>query len=228
MLTTVGQRECEHFHDCDHDDADKTWNVVIYSCSRFPPGILIIGRNLVVGRDPVSVEFWSPADPEEGSCELEDYPRGIDFTPTANLVSGRLVACYEDSCEIYNNGDWNHLVNTRSSRINHSSAVKENRILLIGGSVSNSTEWISADGSPSQAGPFQVRHGPSHCTIQPYADLIVLTGGYETEEYVTEYQLNGESTETHLSEMSQGRRYHACGVYQGAGSQQVSSLELRV
>ena len=144
------------------------------------------------------------------------------FGPTANLVSGKLVVCYEDSCEIYNNGQWDQLAETKSTRYDHSSAVKEDRILLIGGEDSRSTEWISADGSPSQAGPFQVRHGPSHCTIQLSADLIVVTGGVGTESYVTEYQLTGnDGNETPLTPMSQARRSHACAVYQGAANQQV-------
>merc|ERR1712210_350470 len=96
-----------------------------------------------------SVEFWSPSDTEEGSCQLNDYPRQMKDGPTANLVSGQLVACYRDSCEIYNGGgEWTHLVDTSSERRSHSSAVKDDRILLIGGFGSRSTEWISVDGSP--------------------------------------------------------------------------------
>jgi len=183
-------------------------------------GILVIGGDSSSGYR--SVEFWSPANPEEGSCELGNYPRRISEGPTANLVSGQLVACYGDSCEIYNNSQWDQLTETRSGRYRHSSAVKENRILLIGGAVSRSTEWISLDGSPSQAGPFEVRHGFDHCTIQPSADLIVVTGGRGTESYVTEYQLSGNNgNETPLTPMRQARRDHACGVYQGAAGQQV-------
>merc|ERR1712172_203095 len=149
-------------------------------------GILVIG-----GFSSASTfEFWSPSDPEEGSCELNDYPRYM-WSPTANFVSGQLVACYLDSCEIYNGGgEWTHLVNTSSSREYHSSAVKDDeRILLIGGGLLNSTEWISVDGSPSQPGPFDVRHGDSHCTIQLSSDLIVVTGGDYTNDLVTSYQL---------------------------------------
>ena len=193
---------------------------MIYSCSRSSPGILVIG-----GYSSPSVEFWSPANPEEGSCELSDYPREMLHRPTANLVSGQLVACFYRSCEIYNNGQWDQLTETRSRREFHSSAVKENRILLIGGYFSRSTEWISADGSPSQAGPFEVRHGHLHCTIQPSADLIVVTGGVDTESYVTEYQLSGnDGNENPLTPMRQARWGHACGVYQGAAGQQVRKV----
>ena len=194
---------------------------MIHSCSRSSPGILVIGS--YPSSADQSVEFWSPTNPEEGSCELSDYPRGMYYGPTANLVSDKLVACYDDSCEIYNNGQWDHLTNTRSTREYHSSAVKEDRILLIGGDYSNSTEWISADGSPSQAGPFQVRHGSRHCTMQPSADLILVTGGDGTGSYVTEYQLitGNEGHENPLTPMRQARFGHACGVYQGAAGQQV-------
>ena len=144
----------------------------------------------------------------------------MDYGPTANLVSGQLVACYDYSCEIYNGGEWHHLVETTSTRRYHSSAVKEDRILLIGGYDSRSTEWIPVDGSPSQPGPFDVRHGYDHCTAQLSADSIVVTGGVDTEEYVTNYKLS-DGYETLLTPMVEARHGHACGVYQDAGGQQV-------
>ena len=147
--------------------------------------------------------------------------------PTANLVSGQLVACCKYSCEIYNGGgEWTHLADTSSSRKGHSSAVKDDddRILLIGGEDSSSTEWISVDGSPSQPGPFNVRHQSRHCTIQLSSDLIVVTGGEGTYDFVTSYHLSGNGDETALTSMNQGRKLHACGVYQDAGGQQVRRL----
>ena len=54
---------------------------------------------------------------------------------TANLVAGELVACEEDSCDIFNNGEWNHFVDTRERRVFHSTAVKDDRLLLIGGRI---------------------------------------------------------------------------------------------
>ena len=141
--------------------------------------------------------------------------------PTVNLVLGEIVACYEDSCDIYNNGKWNHLVNTREKRTSHSTAVKDDRILIMGGSVSRSTEWISVDGSPSQPGPCDIRHGQLHCTLQISNEIIIVTGGEDTESYVTEYHLSGDGNETPLSPLTTGRLYHACGVYRGAGGEQV-------
>ena len=149
----------------------------------------------------------------------------MSWGPTANLVSGQLVACYGDSCEIYNGGgEWTHLADTISSRWYHTSAVREHRILLIGGRYSYTTEWISVDGSPSQPGPFDVRNGQQHCTIQLSSDLIVVTGGYNTFDFVTSYQFTSNGDETPLTPMNQGRDDHACGVYQDAGGQQVRRL----
>ena len=151
----------------------------------------------------------------------------MDTGPTANFVAGQLVACYFDSCEKYNDNDnsWTKIADTRSPRQYHSSAQHEDRILLIGGEYSSSTEWISTDGGESQVGPWIVRHGEDHCTIQVSSDLIVVTGGvdtgYEALDYVTEYQLTGEATETVMTSLITGRMNHACGVYQEAGGQQV-------
>ena len=106
----------------------------------------------------------------------------------------------------------------------YTSAVREERILLIGGRHSRSTEWISVDGSPSQPGPFDVRHGDSHCTVQLSSDLILVTGGSGTNDFVTRYHLTGNGDETPLTPMNPGRYGHACGVYQDAGGQQVRRL----
>ena len=115
-------------------------------------------------------------------------------------------------------------------RQGHSSAVlNDEKILLIGGQDSRSTEWIPVDGSPAQPGPFDVRHGARHCSVQISSDLIVVTGGYNTEEYVTEYQLTGDdATETLLTPMIQPRQQHACGAYQGVGDQQVTMMIMMV
>ena len=161
---------------------------------------------------------------------LKDYPRRIGNGPTANLVSGQLVVCSEGSCDTFEGGEWNHLVDTLDpTRILSSSAVNDHRMLLIGGLQADDnwdyTEWIPVDGSPAQPGPFNSnmhQHG-DHCTIQTAPDRIVITGGLggNAEDYVVEHQLTGDFTETPLTPMRQGRVGHACGVYQGVDGQQV-------
>ena len=130
-------------------------------------GILVIGSWNPPSAYP-STEFWSPAASEEASCSLDDYPRDMSEGPTANFVAGHLVACYWDSCESYENDGWTKMADTLSYRRYHSSAQHEDRILLIGGSDSSTTEWIPMDGGRPQEGPFDVRHGYDHCTIQVY------------------------------------------------------------
>ena len=56
--------------------------------------------------------------------------------------------------------------------------------------------------------------------MQIDALTIIVTGGSQTESYVTEYKLN-DSSETPLTPMLQPRWEHACGVYQDSLGQQV-------
>ena len=63
--------------------------LMIHSWSRLSPGILVIGCFSRYSR--YSVEFWSPFDPEEGSCQLNDYPRYMDVGSTVNLISSCLL-----------------------------------------------------------------------------------------------------------------------------------------
>ena len=68
-------------------------------------------------------------------------------------------------------------------------ATSYSAILLIGGQYSDgSTEFIPVDGSGASPGPFTVRHGDSHCTMKISEEVIVVTGGYQTEDLVTEYR----------------------------------------
>ena len=189
---------------------------VLCSCSS--SGILVIGGYGSTAER--SVEFWSPT---EQSCVLEDYPRKMLWS-TVNLVSNRLVACWWDTCEIYREGSWQHLQDTTVRRYSHSSATTKDAVLLIGGQNSDTTEWIPIDGSPAQPGPFTVRHGFGHCTIQTSDDVIVVTGGrdiYDIYDFVTQYHLT-DGTETPLTSLGQPRRDHACGVYQDTNGKQVS------
>ena len=171
------------------------------------------------------MEFWSTADQGEGSCTMNDYPRGRG-SPTVNLVSDRLVACSYDECEVYRNGSWQHLQDTLYYRRYHSSATTDNAVLLIGGYDSGeTTEWIPVDGSPAHPGPFYIRHGYNHCTIQVNALTIVVTGGYyyHYQDYVTEYHLD-DVTETPLTPLLKPRREHACGSFLNDNGQQVTII----
>ena len=69
------------------------------------------------------------------------------------------------------------------------------------------------DGSAARPGPFTVMNGYRACTIQINEDVIVVTGGAYTEDFVTKYRLdNGK--ETPLPPLVQPRYDHACAVYE--------------
>ena len=148
--------------------------------------------------------------------------------PTVNLVNGSLVACFSYTCEIYQDGSWQHLQDTTVSRRYHSSVATEDAVLLIGGYGLKTTEWVPVGPtSPAKREPFSIRHGLDHCTIKTSADVIVVTGGYCSDvfchEMVTQYQIH-DGTETILTPMGQPRYHHACGVYLDANNQQVSKM----
>ena len=179
------------------------------------------------------MEYWSASDPDQGSCELSDYPRRMRDDPTADFINGRIIVCWERSCEFYQEGHWVHLHDTIVERRKHSTATNGEAILLIGGYPEDaspwepnehSTEWIALDGSYARPGPFEVRHGYNHCTMQTSPDTIVVTGGSGTGDYVTRYHLTGDGNKTPMTPMHQGRKTHACGVYQDAGGQQVRTI----
>lgn len=177
-------------------------------------GILVIGGS----RTPSAVEFWSSTNADQESCQLSDYPREMNF-PTVNIVgNNKLIACYSTSCDIYQDGAWEHLQDTIYPRTSHSAVEYREKLLLIGGQYSDSTEFIPNDGSP---GPFTVRHGRQHCTMKISEEVIVVTGGLGTYNLVTEYQLS-DGRETALTNLTEGRDLHACGVYKDADGQQVS------
>ena len=144
--------------------------------------------------------------------------------PTANFIAEHLVTCYNFTCDIFRDGTWQHLQDTLQQRQQDTSAASDEAVLLLGGQGGEySTEWIPVDGSSAHPGAVMVGHGVGHCTIQVSGDVIVMSGGYNTEGYVTEYQLsNGLGTP--LAPLHQSRVGHACGVYQDAGGHQVRRL----
>ena len=144
----------------------------------------------------------------------------MGYGPTVNIVGNQLVACVDMSCDIYRDGAWEHLQDTIVERRWHSAVELREKLLLIGGKYSHSTEFIPVDGSGASPGPFTVRHDEWHCTMKISEEVIVVTGGRNTEDLVTEYQL-ADGRETALTPLTVGRFAHACGVYKDADGQQV-------
>ena len=141
--------------------------------------------------------------------------------PTVNIVGKKLIACYSTSCDIYQEGAWEHLQDTIERRVYHSTVELREKLLLIGGGYSNSTEFIPVDGSGASLGPFTVRHGEEHCTMKISEEVIVVTGGAGTYDLVTEYRLS-DGRETNLTPLTEIRDGHACGVYKDADGEKVS------
>ena len=52
----------------------------------------------------------------------------------------------------------------------------------------------------------------------------MVTGGESTFDYVTEYQLTNDATETVMTPLTNGRSGHACAGYREAGGQQVNII----
>ena len=160
----------------------------------------------------MSVEFWS----RNFSCSLENYPRGMDWGPTVNVVSDSLIGCFGFYCDIFQHGFWHsNWKHTNESRQQHSSVngvSTHGSILLLGGVDVKSTEWIAVGDAPPPLGPLTIRHGAAHCTIKHSDDYLVVTGGSGTENLVTEYRLNIDQT-VPSTPLGQARINHACGVY---------------
>ena len=94
--------------------------------------------------------------------------------------------------------------------------------------------WLFSDSlldGTSSLGPFDVAHGPGHCTIQVSPDTIVVTGGVSTDrkgqDYVTAYKLTDGGETIFREGLIQGRAYHACGAYHDVGGQQVRTVTWR-
>ena len=87
-------------------------------------GILVIGGQ---GSPNVFItsEFWSANDPVHGSCQLSNLTRKMFAGPTVNLVNGKIVGCYLNECDIYQDGEWKHLQNTRVTREFHSAVTAQ-------------------------------------------------------------------------------------------------------
>ena len=131
---------------------------------------------------------------------------------TVNSLSDQIIACYGDSCDVMDAGQWVHLVNTVERRQYHSSMVITDGVMLLGGAGTKTTEVIPPTGE-AQPGEFLIGHGDAHCTIALSTTLAIVTGGGGTLDIVTSYLLPGGSPRP-LPSLQEGRYGHACSSYQ--------------
>merc|ERR1719239_974704 len=112
------------------------------------------------------------------------------------------------------------LTSTSVNRKDHTSAVFNSEILLIGGSTDpSSTEWIPLDGSEARPGFTISPERKKHCSIQPLPNIVILTGGSRAGQKVTEFTLPDGTPTRDLPELNLPREYHACGSYENQGKQ---------
>ena len=112
-----------------------------------------------------SVELWSPTNPEEGSCVLDDYPREIWGQPTANFVSTRQVA---KTFALFSSNRGSNTAHWRSLHAKHR-VDPRGRLSFTGGAV---------------------RSPPGRVSLHPPDTFAVTSGkGGGSEYYVTEFGL---------------------------------------
>lgn len=140
------------------------------------------------------------------------------YDPTIDMLQGKIITCYEDSCEQLTD-TWETLAQIAvHDRKYHTSAVTPSGLLLVGGSVSPiTTELVSVDGGQSVQSFSLERPGwKDHCSIQINATTMVLSGGQGTESLTTEYSDLGSGAEVatrRLANLVTGRTHHACGAF---------------
>ena len=169
-------------------------------------------------------EIWSP---EFDTCALETFGDETKEHFTLDNVDNIVVSCFKEKCEKLQDGSWTFLTSTLVSREHHTSAVFNSEILLIGGiTAPTSTEWIPLDGSEAHLG-FTINPGRvAHCSIQPSPNVVILTGGFETGDMVTEIILPDGTTTRNLASLNSPREVHACGSYEYQGRQVVFIKEV--
>ena len=140
-----------------------------------------------------------------------------DFT--LDKVAGTIIMCLGTSCEKLGEGGWEHLVDTRQDREDHTSTVHGGRILLVGGSAAPSTsEWVSPDGFETEEG-FDITPGrQGHCSVLMQDSNMLVTGGKGTGGLVTSYDLP-DGRQEDLPGLKVARAAHACGSYSFDGKQ---------
>jgi len=190
------------------------------------------GLVLVGGFGPgATTELWTP----NGSCILPPLPLEMNNHPTLDLVYGTLVTCYLTTCySLVNPVDsrrdsnsraviddksewgWEAWTDTLHTRAFHTSAFTGEGILLIGGVWSSeTTEVITLEEGHREGSPL-VPGRQYHCSIQLTASRLVVIGGQEAEDQVTEYFNLDSPDQVELNQLPSlitGRFAHACGSY---------------
>jgi len=168
-----------------------------------------------------TAEFWAKM-PQEAHCSLPSFPEEL-YDPTLDVLQDRIIACYERRCYQLVGGEWIVWATTAEVRKYHTSAVTEEGLLLVGGTVEPTrTELIPLQGGTGVASFQLERPGwKDHCSVQVSDSTMILTGGQGTDALVTEYTNLGSADKviaTPLTSLTSPRHHHACGLVTTAGS----------
>ena len=174
--------------------------IVIY----YIPGLLILGG---YGAG-TSVELWHSSLP---ACRLPDLPREMSGH-SVDSVNGVIITCLGDTCESFQEGSWPTLVSTIESRSFHSSVVHGDRLVLLGDIYTRSTEVIPPTGEAAMPGLYDISNSYKHCSIDIDHESVVVVGGVDTPDLVTEYNKLSGHPRT-LPSLQEPRRGHACTWY---------------
>ena len=122
------------------------------------------------------------------------------------------------------------MAHTQEPRKDHTSALWEGNIYLVGGeSAPTTTEVVDVEAGESSRGfdltlPAEFPGRQGHCSIHIQSDIILTGGKGETGGgdamlgYVTKYSLlDGAGTE--MPALNKERQHHACGFYYSDGNQ---------
>jgi len=175
--------------------------------------LLVGGWNTANSSEVLSVE-------QEVSCTLPPLPVEMSGH-TVDVVGGKVVACLEYLCYQLVGDSWVFLSANLFARAGHSSSVTDQGLLLVGGwsnpfnLAAYNAEVMPAEGGVSNyAFPIPWPGRRDHCSIQVSGSTIVMTGGLDTEDLVTEVSgIGGVVTFKNLSSLATGRWDHACGAY---------------
>ena len=131
---------------------------------------------------------------------------------SVDTVNGVIITCLRETCESFQEGSWPTLVSTTESRYGHSSVVHGDSVVLLGGDGTLTTEVIPPTGEAAMPGLYDVSNSYYHCSIDIDDESVVVVGGYDTSDLVTEYNKLSGHPRT-LPSLQEPRYGHACTWY---------------
>eukprot|EP00091_Calanus_sinicus_P017868 TRINITY_DN3888_c0_g1_i2.p1 TRINITY_DN3888_c0_g1~~TRINITY_DN3888_c0_g1_i2.p1 ORF type:complete len:316 (-),score=66.45 TRINITY_DN3888_c0_g1_i2:89-1036(-) len=167
-----------------------------------------------------SVQVFNPSTGL--SCSLPSLPEGrIYHTQDGLMVCGGGPSDKRQNCVTFTSGEWVLSHTLVNQRMVHNGWMTDQGLLLLGGGNHPfSTEIVTAgveQGVESFAMKYDTRNACSMPDLK--SDSIIVTGGYQTKQQVSRYDINGFVED--LPDLIVRRAYHSCGSYLRADGSQV-------